>query len=155
MNSPFERREEPIPIADVNVVPLADVSLVLLIILLVLSPLTAQSMLRVQAAAAKADAGPRPGVDPLQPKPPEPALALGLSPLGYVADGRLLSGDASMRAWLAPRLARREDKKVFLAPELDVTNGRVVSAIEAISACGASAVALVQVADPQTPGSGR
>ncbi|HEX4049040.1 MAG TPA: biopolymer transporter ExbD [Elusimicrobiota bacterium] len=160
MPSPFVRREEAAPIADVNVVPLADVSLVLLIILLVLSPMAAQSMLRVQTAAAKADAdaGPKPGEDPLEPTPPEPVLAIGLTPLGYALDGRLLGSDAELKAWLAPELKRRDDKKVFLSPELDVPNGRVVGAIEAIQDCGASAVALVQVADPQageTPGAAR
>jgi hypothetical protein len=38
---------------------------------------------------------------------------------------------------------------VFLSPELDVPNGRVVSAIETIQNCGATSVALVQVVDPQ------
>lgn len=151
MSNPFVRREEAAPISDVNVVPLADVSLVLLIILLVLSPMAAQSMLRVQTAAAKAgaDAGPKPGEDPLEPKPPEPVLAIGLTPLGYVLDGRVVPGDGELMTWLRPELQRRDDKKVFLSPDLDVPNGRVVSAIEAIQNCGASAVALVQVADSQ------
>lgn len=151
MSNPFVRRDEASPISDVNVVPLADVSLVLLIILLVLSPMAAQSMLRVQTAAARsagADATPKPGVDPLQLKPPEPVLAVGLTPLGYAANGRLLASDAELRAWLVPRLSGRDDKKVFLAPELEVPNGRVVAAIETLQDCGASTVALVQVADP-------
>lgn len=152
MASPFVKHEEAAPIADVNVVPLADVSLVLLIILLVLSPMAAQSMLKVQSAAAKKEAeqakGPKPGEDPLLPKTPEPVVAVGLSPLGYVLDGRFLSSDAELKAWLQPKLSGRDDKKVFLAPELDVPNGRVVGAIQAIQDCGASAVALVQVADP-------
>jgi biopolymer transport protein ExbD len=154
MANPFARHDEAEPIADVNVVPLADVSLVLLIILLVLSPMAAQSMLKVQTAAAKAEAptGPKPGEDPLQPKAPERVLALGLTPLGYVSDGKLVVSDADLRAWLAPLLAKREDKKVFLAPELDVTNGRVVGAVEILQSCGASAVALVQIADPGAAG---
>ena len=149
MSNPFVRRDEAEPISDVNVVPLADVSLVLLIILLVLSPMAAQSMLRVQTAAAKAAglARSNAGEDPLEPKTPEPVLAIGLSPLGYVMDGRLLAGDAELKARLTPELKRRDDKKVFLSPELDVPNGRVVGAIEAIQDCGAAAVALVQVAD--------
>jgi biopolymer transport protein ExbD len=150
MSNPFVRHEEAAPISDVNVVPLADVSLVLLIILLVLSPMAAQSMLRVQTAAAKAyDAGPKACEDPLQPKEPEPVLAIGLTPLGYVMDGRLVGGEGELKSALEPLLEHREDKKVFLSPELDVPNGRVVGAIEAIQNCGASAVALVQVADPQ------
>ncbi|MFI5349697.1 MAG: biopolymer transporter ExbD [Elusimicrobiota bacterium] len=150
MSNPFVRREEAALISDVNVVPLADVSLVLLIILLVLSPMAAQSMLRVQTAAAKAEApGPKAGEDPLQPKEPEPVLAIGLTPLGYVVNGKLLAGDGELMGWLAPELKRRDDKKVFLSPELDVNNGRVVSAIETIQNSGASSVALVQVADDQ------
>jgi biopolymer transport protein ExbD len=151
VSNPFARRDEASAISDVNVVPLADVSLVLLIILLVLSPMAAQSMLRVTAAAAKADGAPAPkaGDDPLDPKAPDPVLAIGLSPQGYVLDGSVLAGDAELRARLPPILAKRGDKKVFLSPELDVPNGRVVAAIEAIQDCGASSVALVQVADPQ------
>jgi biopolymer transport protein ExbD len=152
VSNPFVKPDEAAPIADVNVVPLADVSLVLLIILLVLSPMAAQSMLRVQTAAAKAEGPalnvPKAGEDPLSPRAPEPVLAVGLSPLGYVLDGRLLADDAELKAWLVPALSRRDDKKVFLAPELDVANGRVVAAIEAIQGCGAASVALVQVADP-------
>jgi biopolymer transport protein ExbD len=151
VSNPFVKNEEASPISDVNVVPLADVSLVLLIILLVLSPMAAQSMLRVQTAAAKAEgpAGPKAGEDPLQPKEAEPVLAIGLTPLGYVLQGRLLPSDAELKAWLLPELKRRDDKKVFLSPELDTPNGRVVGAIETIQDCGASAVALVQVVDPQ------
>lgn len=150
MSNPFVKHDEAAPISDVNVVPLADVSLVLLIILLVLSPMAAQSMLRVQTAAAKAEpTGPKAGEDPLDPKPPEPVLAIGLTPLGYVLDGQLLPGDAELKAALEPVIKRRDDKKVFLSPELDVTNGRVVATVELIQNCGASAVALVQVADSQ------
>ena len=160
MSNPFVRHEEAAPISDVNVVPLADVSLVLLIILLVLSPMAAQSMLRVQTAAAKAEEpkGPKAGEDPLNPLPPEPVLAIGLTGTGYMLDGRALAGDGELMSWLEPQLKRREDKKVFLSPDLDVPNGRVVSAIETIQNCGASAVALVQVADPSaiaaTPAAG-
>lgn len=151
-SNPFHRDEGAAPISDVNVVPLADVSLVLLIILLVLSPMAAQSMLKVQSAAAKPAEPKAPGAEDLLPgRPPEPVLAVGLSPAGYVVEGRLLGGDAQLRDWLVPLLARRDDKKVFLAPELEVPHGRVVSALEALRAMGAPAVALVQVFDPGAP----
>ncbi|MDX6769670.1 MAG: biopolymer transporter ExbD [Elusimicrobiota bacterium] len=147
--NPFHRDESAAPISEVNVVPLADVSLVLLIILLVLSPMAAQSMLKVQSAAAKAAPPKAPSAEDLLPqRPPEPVLAVGLSPAGYVVEGRFIGGDAELRAWLVPELARRDDKKVFLAPELETPHGRVVSALEAISGMGAPAVALVQVHDP-------
>lgn len=147
--NPFHRDESAAPISEVNVVPLADVSLVLLIILLVLSPMSSQSMLKVQSAAAKAAPPKLPSAEDLAPqRPPEAVLAIGLSPAGYVVDGRFLGGDAELRAWLAPELARRDDKKVFLAPELETPHGRVVAAIETIQGIGAPSVALVQVYDP-------
>jgi len=104
---------------------------------------TDENGLKILEAAKEA------GEDPLDPKPPEPVLAIGLSPLGYVMDGKLVGGDAELKAQLEPIIKRRDDKKVFLSPELDVPNGRVVGAIEALQGCGASAVALVQVVDPQ------
>ena len=145
--SPFARHEENAPISDVNVVPLADVSLVLLIILLVLSPLAAQSMLKVSAAAVKAE--PKgPTAEDLTPAPPPlPVVAVGLSPAGFVVEGRLLGGDAQLRAWLVPELKRRDERKVFLAPELEVEHGRVVEVVEWLKEAGASSVALVQADD--------
>lgn len=148
-SNPFLREEEHKEINEPNVVPLADVSLVLLIILLVLSPMAAQSMLKVSSAAAKPAQAKAPSAEDLLPqRPPEPVLAVGLSPAGYVVDGRLLGGDAELRAWLVPELGRRDDKKVFLAPELETPHGRVVAAIELIESLGAPSVALVQVFDP-------
>lgn len=153
MSSPFHRQEEASPISDVNVVPLADVSLVLLIILLVLSPMAAQSMLRVQAAAAKAqslqDLPPLPDEN-VPPKPPDPVLSVGLTPGGYILNGRWMGTDQELKMWLTDIISKREDKKVFLSPELEVWNGRVVSTIELIQGCGASSVALVQIADPDS-----
>jgi biopolymer transport protein ExbD len=147
--NPFHKDEGPSSISEPNVVPLADVSLVLLIILLVLSPMAAQSMLKVHQAAARAapDKAPTPE-DLLPQRPPEPVLAVGITAAGYVVDGKLIGGDAELRAWLLPALARRDDKKVFLAPELETPHGRVVAAIEAIEGMGAPTVALVAVHDP-------
>jgi biopolymer transport protein ExbD len=148
-SNPFQHEEGHKEINEPNVVPLADVSLVLLIILLVLSPMAAQSMLKVSSAAAKPAPEKAPSAEDLLPqRPPEPVLAVGLSPAGYVVEGRLLGGDAELRAWLLPELGRRDDKKVFLAPELETPHGRVVAAIELIESLGAPSVALVQVHDP-------
>ncbi|MBI4372005.1 MAG: biopolymer transporter ExbD [Elusimicrobia bacterium] len=141
--NPWGREEDPAPIADVNVVPLADVSLVLLILLLVLAPMTSQSMLRVQSSGARAPAA---GETTSAPGAGEPALILLLSRAGWAAEDGPIGDDAALRAWLAPRLARRGDKRVFLAPEPDVPNGRLVSGVEALQDCGA-AVALVQARD--------
>lgn len=148
--SPFHKDEELAPISDVNVVPLADVSLVLLIILLVLSPMAAQSMLKVSVAAARSQAAPPVVEDIVTLREPEKVLAVGVTPLGFVVDGRLLGGVPELSAWLKPALAGRQDRKVFVSPDLEVEHGRVVAALEAVGACGGSP-ALVQVVDPEAP----
>ncbi|MDO8756488.1 MAG: biopolymer transporter ExbD, partial [Elusimicrobiota bacterium] len=83
--SPFHKDDEAAPISDVNVVPLADVSLVLLIILLVLSPMAAQSMLKVQTAAAKAEAVMPTQTEVLtQHNDAEGVIVLGVSAAGFL-----------------------------------------------------------------------
>ena len=146
--SPFHKTDEAAPIADVNVVPLADVSLVLLIILLVLSPMAAQSMLKVQTAAAKASAAMPAQTEVLTQREPEAALTLAVSQAGFVMDGKLMTGADELASYLKLKLSARTDRKVFVAPELEVAHGRVIAALEAVQAAG-GALALVQVVDPQ------
>lgn len=151
MASSPHSKEEFAPIADVNVVPLADVSLVLLIILLALSPMTAQSVLRVHAAAAKApDLSQPPPPEPEKTPPPLAVLSVGLNPAGYTAAGRAFSSDAELADWLKGELDHRstpDDRKVFLSCDLDIPAGKVVSTIEFLESLGSSSVALVQIAD--------
>lgn len=148
--SQFGKDDENGPIADVNVVPLADVSLVLLIILLVLSPMAAQSMLKIHAAAAKS----RPDI-PLQTelitqREPEKVMVLGVTPEAYTLDGKTFADGRELAAFLKPALSTRDDKKVFVSPELEVEHGRVVAALEAVQDAGGT-IALVQIADPEGP----
>ncbi len=148
VGSPFHKDDEPAPISDVNVVPLADVSLVLLIILLVLSPMAAQSMLKVQTAAAKAAAAMPTQVELLTQREPEVVLTLAVSAAGFVMDGKLMPTAGELTAYLKQKLTPREDRKVFVAPELEVAHGQVIAALESVQAAGGT-VALVQIIDPQ------
>lgn len=146
--SPFHKNDEAAAISDVNVVPLADVSLVLLIILLVLSPMAAQSMLKVQAAAAKAAAAMPTQNEILTQREPEQVLVVGVSPLGFVMDGKLMPTAAEFRAHLRRVLSPRTDRKVFVSPELEVAHGQVIAALEAVQTAGGT-VALVQIVDSE------
>lgn len=147
--SPFHKDDEAAPIADVNVVPLADVSLVLLIILLVLSPMAAQSMLKVQTAAAKSSAAAPTQVELLTQREPETVLVLGVTGDGFVLDGKLILTGPELTSYLTQKLAPRTDRKVFVSPELETAHGRVVEALEAVQTAGGT-VALVQIVDPET-----
>jgi biopolymer transport protein ExbD len=138
--NPLMRRDEPTAISDVNVVPLADVSLVLLIILLVLSPMMAQSSLKVKAAGESAGA-PAPATVETAP---ELVLVVGLDSNGITLGSRRLESPGELMGLLKDELAGRADKKVFLAPGPEVPHGLVVHTLETIKACGADSVALVQ-----------
>src|SRR3989338_5199357 len=115
--SPFHKDDEAAAISDVNVVPLADVSLVLLIILLVLSPMAAQSMLKVQTAAAKAEAAMPTQAEVLTMREPEAVLVLAVSEAGFVMDGRLMATPEELTAFLKLKLSPRSDRKIFVSPE--------------------------------------
>lgn len=146
--SQFGKDDENGPIADVNVVPLADVSLVLLIILLVLSPMAAQSMLKISAAAAKSKPAAPLQTELITLREPEKVLVVAVTDAAYSIDGRAYSDGRELTAFLRPLLAGRDDRKVFVSPELDTAHGRVVAALEAVQAAGGT-IALVQLADAE------
>ncbi len=146
--SPFHKDDQAVPIADVNVVPLADVSLVLLIILLVLSPMSSQSLLKVQTTAAESDVALPAPVEMPSSRVPEMVTAVGVSAAGFVVDGKLLAGVSELTSYLRIKLASRMDRKVFVAPDLEVTHGQVIAALTSVQAAGGMA-ALVQIPDPE------
>lgn len=136
----------PAEIAEVNIVPLADVSLVLLMIVLVLSPMMRHRLLPVRAAAA-APAPAAPAAELLGAKAPDLVLVVELDAQGFLLAGRRLAGAAELVPALRGELERRTEKKVFLSPAPDVAVDAVVRALETIQACGARSVALVQSQD--------
>lgn len=138
----------PSEISEVNVVPLADVSLVLLIILLVLSPLMRQRLLPVRQAGAAPVA---PAAE-LLGEAPDLVLVVGLDAQGFALGARRLATAAELAPVLRQELDRRADKKVFLSPSPEVAVDLVVQALETIKACGARSVALVQSQDEPTHG---
>ncbi|MBI5208502.1 MAG: biopolymer transporter ExbD [Elusimicrobia bacterium] len=148
MSSAWHRDDEAEPISDVNVVPLADVSLVLLIILLVLSPMTVESRLHIRTAGKPPEAPA--SSEPQPPLPPERELVLmvDLGPAGIMVGEVFFTNRREFLAYMAMELSTRTDRKVFLAPHPDIPHGMVMEAIESLKACGAEAVALVQTAEP-------
>ncbi|MBI5631212.1 MAG: biopolymer transporter ExbD [Elusimicrobia bacterium] len=152
MSLPFSHAEPLREISDVNIVPLADVSLVLLIILLLLSPMMTQSMLQVKTAGRPARAPAELSSAPPAPQDAEPVLSVSLTPEGLQAGGRRFAGPGELRQFLQAELARRAERKVFLTPHLDVPHGQVLHTLELIKSCGAESVALVQTEDPSDNG---
>ena len=82
------------PLNEVNVIPLADLSLVLLIILMVLSPMIMQSMIKVQSSRASA-------VKSLAEKPKEPPIILALNRNGVTLNTVKVIDDVDLAARLS------------------------------------------------------
>jgi biopolymer transport protein ExbD len=131
--------EEGAPLNEVNVIPLADLSLVLLIILMVLSPMIMQSMIKVQASKASA-------VKSLSKQPPEPPLILALNPDGISLNTVKVIDDVDLAARLAQALGNRQDKTVLFTADPAVIHGRFVQVLDLVKQQGADKIALLKKA---------
>src|SRR5271167_3770608 len=87
-------------LSEVNVIPLADLSLVLLIILMVLSPMIMQSMIKVQATQATA-------IKSMAEKPKEPPLILLVNPDGIFLNTVKMNTDLDLASRLSMALQQR------------------------------------------------
>ncbi len=127
------------PLNEVNVIPLADLSLVLLIILMVLSPMIMQSMIKVQSSRATA-------VKSLAQQPKEPPLILAMSAKGISLNTVKVMDDVDLAARLAQALGNRDDKTVLFTADPDVLHGRFVQVLDLVKQEGAEKIALLKKA---------
>ena len=127
------------PLNEVNVIPLADLSLVLLIILMVLSPMIMQSMIKVQASRASS-------VKSLAQQPKEPPLILALSANGVTLNTVKMHDDVDLAARLSQALGNREDKTVLFTADPAVLHGRFVQVLDLVKQQGAEKIALLKKA---------
>jgi len=127
------------PLNEVNVIPLADLSLVLLIILMVLSPMIMQSMIKVQSSRATA-------VKSLAQQPKEPPLVLALNANGVSLNTVKVVDDLDLAARLAQALGNRDDKTVLLTADANVMHGRFVQVLDLVKQQGAEKIAILKKA---------
>ncbi len=127
------------PLNEVNVIPLADLSLVLLIILMVLSPMIMQSMIKVQASKASA-------VKSLAQQPKEPPLILALNVNGISLNTVKIGDDVDLASRLAVALGNREDKTVLFTADPAVLHGRFVQVLDLVKQQGADKIAILKKA---------
>ncbi|OGR90576.1 MAG: hypothetical protein A2992_10565 [Elusimicrobia bacterium RIFCSPLOWO2_01_FULL_59_12] len=126
-------------LSEVNVIPLADLSLVLLIILMVLSPMIMQSMIKVQATRASS-------VKALEENPPEPPLILLVNPDGIFLNTVEMRTTLELAAKLGQALGAREDKTVLITADPAVKHGEVVKVLDLVKQQGAEKIALLRKA---------
>jgi len=126
-------------ISEVNVVPLADVSLVLLIILMLITPMVMQSMIKVFASrgavAVEADRT-------VKEKP----LFLEVRPDAYVLNTNPLTSELLLLANLRGELSRKDDRTVIVTAAKGVTHGRMVTALDIAKQAGAEKLSLIKKA---------
>ena len=128
---PFEEKEA----TEVNVTPLADVTLVLLIILMLLSPMAMQSMIQVQAAQAVASRSKQ----ALTEKP----LFVDITKSGFRVNGQDVPTEYQLFRALQRNLSRKSDKTVLISSAPDVVYQNVVRVLDLVRQSGAVSLSLV------------
>ncbi|MFA5976098.1 MAG: biopolymer transporter ExbD [Elusimicrobiota bacterium] len=140
MSAGSQNAQEDDPLSDVNVIPLADLSLVLLIVLMVLSPMIMQSMIKVQASKATA-------TRVLAKQPLEPPMILAINSDGTVVLNAVkTTTDLDLAARLAQEIGGRQDKTVLLTADPGVIHGRFVQILDLVKQQGAEKIALLKKA---------
>jgi biopolymer transport protein TolR len=132
-----EHHDEEI-LADINVTPLVDVMLVLLIIFMITAPMLHQG---VEVALPRADAETLPlrVEDPL-------VLTVNRDGLVYVEDTPVHPSQIAER--LLPILERRGDDTVFLKGDRDVAYGRVIEVLDLLHQAGVTRIGMITERPP-------
>lgn len=123
--------------ADINVTPLVDVVLVLLVILLLVAPMLDEEVPVELPIAAHADA---------RESTTTPTLTIAGDGAVSFEGAPLPSSDLSTR--LATIYAARSDKTVMLAADRGLTYARVVEVMDACRAAGIERIGIVTAPEP-------
>ena len=127
------------PMAQINVVPYIDVMLVLLVIFMVTAPFLQQG---VQVNLPKASA------QPVSEPNEKSKIVISVDDRGrFFLDsdgyqGLPMSAEAVTNR-ISEELAEREDKRVYVRGDTTVNYGRVVAAMVALQAAGATSIGLI------------
>lgn len=131
----------------INVVPLADLTLVLLIILMVLSPMISQSMIRVATPPVQSSGGTGETTDPVEEKIP---LLISISEKGYALNNVPFEGLDSLLGSLKEKLQEDSGRPVMVMASESVFVGQVVEVVDGAKQLGAREVSLIKSAVAET-----
>jgi biopolymer transport protein ExbD len=125
-------------LSEVNVIPLADLSLVLLIILMVISPMIMQSMIKVTATRATKSHS--------DSKEKEPPLIVVLNADGSVIMNTVKMTDLDLASALSQAFGNRQDHSVLMTVDPQAIHGRFVQVLDIIKQQGADKISLLRKA---------
>lgn len=117
--------------AEINVTPLIDVMLVLLILFMVMTP-TATRSLDARIPDPRAD-----GAAPAEP------LVVTVEAEGFRLNGRPIAAASDLEAELRDALSNRADRTVFVRADGKVTYGRVVEGMDCARGAGAERIGIL------------
>ena len=120
---------------EINVTPLADVTLVLLIIIMVLSPMALQSMIQVQAAQAVATS--------VEKRIQEKPLFVDISGAGFKLNNQMMASEYDLFRALQRNLIGKSDRTVLISSAPDVQYEKVVRILDLVRQSGAVSLSLV------------
>jgi biopolymer transport protein TolR len=119
-------------LSEVNVIPLADLSLVLLIILMVLSPMITQALIQVAAAKAQKAQSQQ------DLATPETPVIVTFERSKLKLNGEVMGSELEFVKRLENVMSRRRDKSVLLSAAPAVVHGKVVHVMDLIRRHGST-----------------
>jgi biopolymer transport protein ExbD len=122
-------------IGEVNITPLADVTLVLLIMIMVLSPMALQSMIQVQASQAVSA--------PSQQSITEKPIFVDITTSGFTLNNNAVGTEYELFRNLQKILSSKSDKTVLISSASDVKYENVVRVLDMVRQSGAVSLSLV------------
>ena len=129
-------------LAEINVTPLGDVSLTLIIILMVISPMIMQSMIKVHSSkAVKSTQAEKAKEKPLFVRITNEAIYLNTEKMGS-------EEELSLR--LIKELENKSDKAVMITADKEVPHGKVVHILDLSRQSGAVKLSLVKRVKKET-----
>jgi biopolymer transport protein ExbD len=122
-------------IHEINMTPLIDVSLVLVIMLLLLTPLAFESSIAIRKAAASAKTS--------EKKLKEERIELSVVSDDSVLVNRTLIARRELAVTLQPMLEGKTDRRVVLECSDQVSHGVFVDVLDQVKLCGAGEIAVL------------
>jgi biopolymer transport protein ExbD len=125
-------------LSEVNVIPLADLSLVLLIILMVLSPMVTQAIFQVSKAQAQKAQSRQ------ELATPETPVVVAYEPTALKLNGVVMGSELEFVTRLSSVLGNRRDKSVIITASPNVLHGKVVHIMDLIKRQGATDLVMLK-----------